>query len=311
MKKERFATYIRQFPPKYSRVLFAKLAHKKKLEEDSSFKIPARIWFAFLTPPSDQELREVSSSRRFAVTLKKTMLEAFKNPEQFLTEAATAEMSDCVTLCLLEILFDLTERKILLERPQYDQWVDIAEHYGQWRLRYALEDGVFATFDPENFALFESVVASQISTDKKIIAEIHAIVEYTLQTANISGYKILNRRKNIYGVYLKVTTKGICVNNIFDIHGFRILVRTEDDCYRAFDAINALWPHFRERYKDYIARPKKNGYQSIHTVFSSINRRSVEFQIRTYDMDRVAESGPANHAAYKRVAWDTKRSTRV
>jgi len=301
MKDDTYLSYIRRFPKDVRHDLALKLTYKKKLEEDKSFKIPCRIWLAFLTPPKADFYARLPSPYRDVARLKARMLSAFKHPEQFLgiLEVPRA-MSESVTLSLLETLYDLEEQKILLEREQYDTWIEIAEKRGQWKLRYALEDAVFKTFDAEQYAMFESVVKKQMHMDKEHVQTIRAILKHALHAVGIPTFTIVNRQKNIYGAYQKIAVKGISVNKIFDIHGFRILVPSKADCLKVVALLHRLWPHFRERYKDYIEEPKKNGYQSIHTVLSCLEGRPIEFQVRTYEMDAIAESGHANHAEYKK-----------
>ena len=299
--KDRFQAYIAQFPPKPGAALARKLAYKKKLEEDRSFKIPTRIWLAFLTPPSADLWRKPLSIHSDVAQLKKAMLETFQNPKQFLEmRNPLHKVSECITLAVLETLYDLEESKILLTREQYEEWIEIAEHFGLWKLRYALEDMIFKTFDADAFAAFESVIEKQIRMDHEKVSSIRAIVKDALKRAGITEFSLLNRRKNVYGVYQKISVKGISVNEIFDIHGFRILTPTQRECYAATEILHRLWRQYPDRYKDYIEKPKENGYQSIHTVLLCLGGQPIEFQVRTYDMDLMAESGPANHPTYKK-----------
>jgi GTP pyrophosphokinase len=191
---------------------------------------------------------------------------------------------------------------VLLERQRYEEWLDVANHFGLWKLRYLLEDAIFKTFDPDNYALFESVVQKQLFIDEHLVQAIRGIISDALTRGGLSGFSIENRAKNIYGVYRKVALKEKSVNDIYDIHGFRILTATERDCRTAIEILHRLWRHYPERFKDYIAEPKPNGYQSIHTVLNCLENKPIEFQVRTRDMDVVAASGPANHAEYKRTA---------
>ena len=190
---------------------------------------------------------------------------------------------------------------MLLKRAAYDAWLDIADQFGLWKLRYLLEDESFKTFEPEQFHLFESVVEKQIFVDKHLMLSIRAILHDALAREGLKDFSIENRVKNIYGVYRKVALKQKSINDIYDIHGFRILTATREDCYRALEVLHRLWRHYPERFKDYIAHPKANGYESIHTVVNCLENKVTEFQIRTREMDVVAASGPANHAAYKKL----------
>ncbi|GEM_PF-4704139 len=305
-----FEDYVALFPPKFQASLGAKLAYKKTLETEKRLKIPPRIWFAFLTPPVPEAGAYVPKKCKRVWQLKTAMLKSLPHPKEFLNvRDPLHHSSECVTLALLETLYDLKENKVLLpEEKRYREWLDVANHFGLWKLRYMLEDAIFKTFDPENFALFESVVQKQMFIDQHLILSIRGILEDALSKAGIKDFSIENRVKNIYGVYNKVAVKNKSINDIYDIHGFRILTSSEKDCRKVIEVLHRLWRHFPERYKDYIAEPKENGYQSVHTVLNCLEGKLIEFQVRTYEMDHIAASGPANHTEYKKAAGATASS---
>ncbi len=301
VKGAHFEEYIGRFPKEFQSELKAKLDCKKALEADQRLKIPLRTWLAFLTPPKESARAFIPPNYKSVWKLKEAMLKSFEHPKQFLDmRDPLHRSSDCVTLAMLENIFDLNGKKILMSKGRYEEWLDVAEQFGLWKLRYALEDMIFKTFDPENFSLFESVVEKQMFIDTHLVRAIRAILEEALKHAGLKEFSIQNRRKNIYGVYKKVALKQKSINDIYDIHGFRILTSSEADCRKAVEVLHRLWRHFPERYKDYIAEPKENGYQSLHTVLRCLEGKLIEFQVRTKDMDMVAASGPANHSNYKK-----------
>ena len=305
MRREQcsFEDYVRIFPMEFQASLEAKLIYKAELERDEHLVIPPRIWLAYLTPREDIAGKLLKGTHGKIWKLKQAMLEIFEHPRKFIDmRDPLHRSSEYITLSLMEILFDLHEKKVLLPRERYDEWLEVANHFGLWKLRYLLEDAIFKTFDPENFALFESVVAKQMFMDAHLVQAIRGIVGDALKRADIKNFSIENRTKNIYGVYKKVALKGRSVNDIYDIHGFRIFTANRQDCHKVIDVLHYLWPHISERYKDYIANPKENGYQSIHTVVNSLEGKPIEFQVRTKEMDMVAASGPANHADYKNAS---------
>ena len=304
LSKRHFEDYVALFPSEFQPALTAKLAYKKMLEAEKRLKIPPRIWLAFLTPPVPEAEAYVPQKCKRIWQLKTAMLKSLPHPKEFLdVRDPLHHSSEAVTLALLETLYDLYENKVLLpEEKRYREWLDVANHFGLWKLRYLLEDAIFKTFDPENFALFESVVQKQMFIDQHLILSIRGILEDALKHAGIKDFSIENRVKNIYGVYNKVALKNKSINDIYDIHGFRVLTSSEKDCRKAVEILHRLWRHFPDRYKDYIANPKENGYQSVHTVLSCLEGKLIEFQIRTYEMDQIAASGPANHAEYKKAA---------
>ena len=295
-----FEEYIRRFPVAYTPELKRKCAFKKKLEADASLKLPRRVWFAFLTPPDLETFSCIPKNLHAVRALKRSVLKDFAEPSRYLHARTKGISSDVVTLALLEILYDLIGKKVLLTKDTYAEWLDVADRFGLWRLRYAMEDAIFKTFDPRSYALFKSVVEKQVRLDAGLVRSIRGILTEALKKEGLGSCRIENRTKNIGGVHRKVALKGKNINDIYDIHGFRILCGTEKECYGALDTLHRLWPHYPERFKDYVRTPKENGYRSIHTVLSCIERKPIEFQLRTFEMDVVASSGPANHADYKR-----------
>lgn len=299
MRVDPYHAYVRRFPKPLQKELDQKLEYKRLLESDTSLVLPDNIWFAFLTPRDTRAHRVLKKSESPIMILKKKVLAVFKHPEKF-SDSFDPKKSRAVTATLIEILFDLEGRKVLLPKDSYKLWVAIAERYGLWQIRYHMEDAIFKNFDCENYKLFRSVVQKKMQTDARLISDIHGILGQALLTAGIKNFEIRNRQKNVYGVYRKIHIKKKSINDIYDIHGFRILTKTKRDCYLAHEALDRLWPTYKDRYKDYIKRPKENGYRSIHTVLRCLKNIPIEFQIRSFDMDLVAESGLANHADYKK-----------
>lgn len=288
------------FPREFWTKIKKKIAYKNVLESGENLEISPRIWLAYLTPSDMGTEQYLLGKFKQVWRLKDEMPETFANPKRFLkTHGPLHKSSDIVTLALLEILFDLNTKKRLLPEDQYREWLAVANHFGLWKLRYTLEDAVFKAFDQKNFSLFSSVVNKQIYMDRRLVLSVRSILEDVMTRAGFKRFTIENRTKNIYGVYKKISLKHKSVNDIYDIHGFRLLVTTRKECYRAVDILHQLWPCFPERLKDYILNPKKNGYQSIHTVLSCLEKKPIEFQVRTYEMDSIASSGSANHADYK------------
>src|SRR3989338_2411642 len=215
LPKRYFEDYIALFPAEFQPFLTAKLACKKILEAEKRLKILPRIWLAFLTPPALEAGAYVPVKCKRIWHLKTAMLKALPHPKEFLAvRDPLHSSSECVTLSLLETLYDLHENKVLLpEEKRYREWLDVANHFGLWKLRYMLEDAIFKTFDPENFALFESVVQKQMFIDQHLILSIRGILEDALRNAGIKDFSIENRVKNIYGVYNKVAGQPLDLSN--------------------------------------------------------------------------------------------------
>jgi len=133
---------------------------------------------------------------------------------------------------------------------------------------------------------------------KEIVGKIESSITERMKQEGLSG-RVLGREKHLYGIYNKMREKNLPFNEIMDVYAFRIIVESVDMCYRVLGAIHNLYKPVPGRFKDYIAIPKANGYQSLHTVLFSPYSVPIEVQIRTEDMHRVAEAGIAAHWLYK------------
>ncbi len=119
-----------------------------------------------------------------------------------------------------------------------------------------------------------------------------------LETANVPA-RVFGREKHPYSIWRKLQRKSIGFSQLSDIYAFRVIVDTEEDCYRALGVIHRTWPSVPERFKDFISTPKRNNYRSLHTTVVGPKGMRIEMQIRTETMDRVAEEGVAAHWRYK------------
>src|SRR5690606_32887228 len=116
---------------------------------------------------------------------------------------------------------------------------------------------------------------------------------------------ILGRAKHLYSIYQKMQKKGKTLDQIYDLYALRIICETEQQCYTIMELLKEHWDFVDKRFKDYVAHPKQNGYQSLHCVYS-VDNCYIEVQIRTKHMDDVAEGGEASHATYKQTERDKK-----
>jgi len=208
---------------------------------------------------------------------------------------------DVALLLLIETLYGLQRRTIPLTRITRDRdaWISIADHFGFWRLRYLLEDKIFETTDPQQYGLVSSLLEKQNCTHMELFENIRSILRVSLKREGVRQATIDCRKKNTYGVYQKIRQHGRSINHIVDVFGFRVITESVNDCYTVLQVLHRLWRPFPGRLKDYIASPKPNGYQSLHTTLHCLDHTVVEFQIRTKAMERIAKFGPAGHAAYK------------
>jgi RelA/SpoT family (p)ppGpp synthetase len=151
---------------------------------------------------------------------------------------------------------------------------------------------------PLRFRVLSRAVLGARGNRREVLGKIHESVRRALAGGKIKA-EIQGREKTIFGIYRKMVEKSLSFSEVLDIYGFRIVVNTRPDCYLALGALHALYKPVPGKFKDYIAIPKVNGYQSLHTTLIGPYGTPVEFQIRTQEMHRVAESGVAAHWLYK------------
>lgn len=173
----------------------------------------------------------------------------------------------------------------------------IAHHLGIHKIKSELEDLSLRYLKPDVFYdIAEKLNISKLERDKTVL-EMQEIVSKLLTEHNIS-HEIKGRAKSIYSIYNKLS-KGKKFSDIYDLHALRILVHTEQECYVALGIIHSKFRPLPNRFKDYVAMPKPNMYQSLHTTVFGLDGYLFEIQIRTYEMDEIAENGIASHWAYK------------
>lgn len=188
-----------------------------------------------------------------------------------------------------------------LEKAIQDYWLDIADHFGLWRLRYRIEDQLFQLKDPKTYHLIQSLIEKKTEIHQDLFREITQILKDQLKKIKLSKFKIQFRKKNAYGIFRKMSQKKKSINHLDDFFAFRIIVPTETECYAALNRLHQLWAPYPDRFKDYIKTPKPNGYQSLHTTLHCLQEYAIEFQIRSEQMDKIAKYGPAAHGKYRRT----------
>lgn len=179
-----------------------------------------------------------------------------------------------------------------------DIYAPLAHRLGMNAIKWELEDLSFAVLEPKKFEEISRLVAERSPSRDALTAEVVDAVEKDLQrdliTATVTG-----RKKHFYSVYQKMVVRGREFNEIYDLVGIRVLVNDVKDCYAVLGSIHARWSPVPGRFKDYIAMPKFNLYQSLHTTVIGPNGKAIEIQIRTYEMHSRAEFGIAAHWKYK------------
>ncbi|NBN91054.1 MAG: bifunctional (p)ppGpp synthetase/guanosine-3',5'-bis(diphosphate) 3'-pyrophosphohydrolase [Actinobacteria bacterium] len=190
---------------------------------------------------------------------------------------------------------DSAERKA---RETLDIYAPLAHRLGMNAVKWELEDLSFKFIEPKKFEEIERLVQERHPSRAKLTNEVIALVEQDLSSESIAA-KVTGRQKHLYSVYQKMVIRGREFNDIYDLVGIRVLVNDVRDCYAVLGAIHARWSPVPGRFKDYIAMPKFNLYQSLHTTVIGPNGKAVEIQIRTHDMHSRAEYGIAAHWKYK------------
>ncbi|MBO0769231.1 MAG: bifunctional (p)ppGpp synthetase/guanosine-3',5'-bis(diphosphate) 3'-pyrophosphohydrolase [Solirubrobacterales bacterium] len=190
------------------------------------------------------------------------------------------------------------QKQIEKSRETLDIYAPIAHRLGIHAIKWELEDLAFQTLHPRKYNEIKGLVAQQRDDRERYVNEAGDYLLEELDGVGISA-EISGRAKHFYSIYAKMTKKGREFNEIYDLTAMRVIVDSVKDCYGAVGVIHALWKPLPGRFKDYIAMPKFNMYQSLHTTVVGPEGRPLEIQIRTREMHDLAELGIAAHWMYK------------
>ncbi|MEO1575538.1 MAG: bifunctional (p)ppGpp synthetase/guanosine-3',5'-bis(diphosphate) 3'-pyrophosphohydrolase, partial [Pseudomonadota bacterium] len=190
------------------------------------------------------------------------------------------------------------EKRRRIARETLDIYAPIANRLGIAQIRVELEDLGYKALYPNRYRVISKSVKASLGDQKHYIRKIKSKLGKALDAAKIEG-EVLGREKHVYSIYQKMRKKGRSLNDIVDVYGFRIVVDRPDECYRALGVVHQIYKPMPGRFKDYIAIPRLNGYQSLHTTLVGPGGVPIEVQLRTTDMDKVAETGIAAHWLYK------------
>jgi GTP pyrophosphokinase len=177
-------------------------------------------------------------------------------------------------------------------------YAPIANRLGLNKVYQELEDIAFVHLHPGRYKVIEKAVKSARGNRKEVVDKIRTAIQAKLNECKIAAL-VKGREKHLYSIYRKMQEKHLAFSEVFDIYGFRIVVEDVRDCYLTLGALHALYKPIPGKFKDYIAIPKPNGYQSLHTTLFGPFGAPVEVQIRTQEMHRIAEAGVASHWLYK------------
>ena len=192
------------------------------------------------------------------------------------------------------------DKRRRIARETLEIYAPIANRLGIHDIKNELEDLGFQALYPMRYRALRSEVAKARGNRKEVISNIQSEIESRLEEAGIEG-SVSGREKHLYSIYRKMLNKELMFNEVMDIYAFRINVDSLDTCYRVLGVAHNLYKPIETRFKDYIAVPKTNGYQSLHTSLVGPHGIPVEIQIRTHDMDHMADKGVAAHWKYKKA----------
>lgn len=214
------------------------------------------------------------------------------------------KLADCThNMRTLESLRPDKRRRIA--RETLEIYVPIANRLGIHNIKNELELLGFAALYPMRSRALKSAVKQARGNRKELINNIREEIAARLEESGIKA-EVQGREKHLYSIYRKMLNKELMFNEVMDIYAFRVIVEDKiDNCYRALGAVHNLFKPVESRFKDYIAIPKTNGYQSLHTSLIGPHGIPVEIQIRTQDMDQMADKGVAAHWLYKQAGDDT------
>jgi GTP diphosphokinase / guanosine-3',5'-bis(diphosphate) 3'-diphosphatase len=196
------------------------------------------------------------------------------------------------------LAFMSADKKRRIARETMEVYVPIAHRLGLNNIYRELQDLAFSHLYPIRYKTLSKAVRAARGNRREVVSKILESVNSTLAATGIQA-QVYGREKTLYGIYRKMRNKHLSFSQVLDVYGFRIVVDSFSNCYVALGTLHALYKPMPGKFKDYIAIPKLNGYQSLHTTLIGPYGTPVEFQIRTQEMHRVAEAGVAAHWLYK------------
>jgi GTP pyrophosphokinase len=199
------------------------------------------------------------------------------------------------------------EKQERIAKETLEIYVPIAELLGIWELKWQMEDICFKILFPEEFKKLQyKYEVERKAENNQYIQQVKNILGAALKESNV-GHEIVGRFKHLYSIYQKMQEKDYAFDEINDVFALRVIVGSISDCYKVLGIIHSIWKPKAGRFKDYVALPKPNGYRSLHTTVFGPEGKSVEFQIRTEEMNDEALYGIAAHWHYKRKFSDEYR----
>ena len=246
-----------------------------------------------------------SKSDRDANNLQKMMLAMSKDVRVVLVKI-------CDRLHNMRTIEHLPRSKqIKKSKETIELYGPLALRIGMQDIRAELEDLAFKCIHPLRASMLESAIKKSSGGRKRIVSQIRKELKKHLKSNGIKNVGVKGREKNIYSIYRKIKSKHKPFSEILDVYGFRILVDSIDECYRSLGIIHNYFSPIENRFKDYIAIPKSNGYQALHTSLLALDAFPIEVQIQTRNMSEIASYGIAAHWQYKTIDRDSSSELRA
>ena len=190
------------------------------------------------------------------------------------------------------------EKQQRIARQTAEIYVPLAERLGIWQIKWELEDLSFKVLDPGEFRRLAEQLEARRKGREAYVRRAMNVLRDALKAAGIKA-ELSGRPKHISSIWKKMQRKSANLSEIYDVHAIRVLVDDVQDCYAALGVVHSMWRPIPGQFDDYIAVPKPNGYQSLHTAVIALDGKPLEVQIRTHSMHRISEMGVAAHWRYK------------
>jgi GTP pyrophosphokinase len=273
-------------------------AHGQKVLEAEGL---AKVW------PLVSSLRSLRSLKS-PIALKRYQSEATEQSQlEVLRRMLLAMVNDerVALVYLASALQHLRSYAALKQQPQAEVSLEalqllspLANRLGLWQLKWEIEDLAFRFSDPTTYKQIATLLEEKRTERATFIEDFTALLTTAIANRDIPA-EVAGRPKHIYSIHKKMQAKNLPLSGLSDLHAFRVIVDSVKDCYAVLAVVHERWEAIGAEYDDYIARPKANGYQSLHTIVLADDGRSVEIQIRTREMHQFAEYGVASHWRYK------------
>lgn len=208
------------------------------------------------------------------------------------------KLAECIHLLRTAAHLNPDQQKSLAKQMM-DLYAPLANRLGLSQIKWELEDLSFRYLHPDIYKQLSSEIKMSRLEREKLVERTIAFLKGRIEAAGIQKFELAGRAKHFYSIYRKMERKNLSFNQLYDVHALRVLVPTIEDCYTVLSIVHTQWEPIAAEFDDYIATPKPNGYQSIHTAILDQEGNILEVQIRTFDMHQTSELGVAAHWRYK------------